>query len=861
MHATDEMIDSVKELASEQQKLGVIGDETQLAGAQQLSTFLKSTDALKTLVPAMNNLAAQQKGVNATASDMVNIGNLMGKAMQGQTSALTRVGITFSEAEAQVMKYGNETERAAMLAKIITNNVGNMNAALAATPAGQMRQLKNNLGDVMETVGMGLQNFMLPLLQVVNKLVERLATLANAFKSFSELITGRKSTATSSAGIASSESLATTADSYNDTADAIDNVTDATNNATKATEKAAKAAKKYLSPLDEIHRLGADSSASSVGSATPSTSAGSGGLGEAVDYGALAEGSTVLDETIKKVSKLQKFLENLFKAFKEGLSQGLGDWKSKIASMKASLNSIKEYFFAIATDPQVVGSANRLLTSFATALGQVTGSFARIGMTIADNIIGGVASYLADSKDYIAGKLSDIFDIRADIYSLVGEYTVAFANVFDVFSSPEAQSLTGNVIGIFSDAFLGAQAVVERITRDIATLILRPFIDNQDGIKQVLSVYVETFASVTGTIKQAVQEVSDKFLEVYDEHIGPFVSDLTEDISEITGILLEKWNTYIAPIISETGEKVQELWDNHLSKMFESAGECLGTITDSLSILWKKVLSPCIKWIAAHVLPVIAPIISSLQTSFFGFFGAVSDVVNGILQHLSGLIKFLTGVFTGDWSGAWEGIKQMFQGFGTSFGGVIEWLKTSQLGQLISWITGTFTSDWDNVWENVKSIFSGVFDSLIELAKGPINSVIGLINGLIEKINGRLGWIENTMKFTVGGTIPIINRKWSYTSPSLHLGRVNTIPYLAKGAVIPPNSEFMAMLGDQKSGKNLEAPESLIRQIMREELSSSGGKSTYEVPIYLGTREIARAVIDEAKLMRIQNGRNPFELA
>ncbi|MDO4649457.1 MAG: hypothetical protein Q4B26_12475 [Eubacteriales bacterium] len=859
MHATDDMIDSIKQLASEQQKLGVIGDETQLAGAQQLATFLNSTEALKTLVPAMNNLAAQQKGVNASAGDMVNIGNLMGKVMQGQVSALTRVGITFSDAEEKVLKFGTEEQKAAMLAQVITNNVGNMNAALAATPAGQMKQLKNNLSDVMETVGMGLQNFMLPLLQVINKLVARLATLANAFKSFSELITGRKSTETAASGIASTDSLATAADSYNDTANAIENVANATDDATKATTAAAKAAKKYLSPLDEIHKIGADTSTTSAGSGSPSATGG--GLGDAVDYGALAEGTTVLDETINKVSKLQKFLQNLFRLYKKGLVQGLGEWKRKISSMQTSLESIKTSLIGIATDPQVVSSARRMLTSFATALGQVTGSFVRIGLTIADNLVGGIASYLEDSQDYIAGKLSDIFDIRADIYALVGEYSVAFANVFDIFSSSEAQNLTGNVIGIFSDAFLGAQAVVERITRDIATLILQPFIDNQENIKQVLSVYVSTFESVTGTMKQAVQEVTDKFLAMYDEHIAPFVADLTEDISEITGILTENWNTYIAPIIQNTGDKVQELWDKHLSPMFDSAGECLGTIVDSISKLWKSVLAPCIKWISANVLPVISPILSTLQTSIFGFFGGVGQVVNGILQHLSGLIKFITGVFTGDWSGAWEGIKQMFQGFGTSFGGVIEWLKNSQLGQLISWIAGTFTSDWSNVWENVKSIFSDVFDSLIELAKGPINSVIGLINGLIEKINGRLGWIENTMKFSVGGTIPIINRRWSYTSPSLHLGRVNTIPYLAKGAVIPPNSEFMAMLGDQKAGRNLEAPESLIRQIMREELgNNTGGKSTYEVPIYLGTREIARAVIDEAKLMRIQSGRNPFEL-
>lgn len=119
MDATAAEIQSIKELAAAQQQIGVIGDEVQLSGAQQIATFLTQKASLDVLIPAMNNLLAQQKGLNATTQDAVSIGNLMGKAMQGQTSALTRVGIIFNEAQEKVMKYGSETERAAMLAEII----------------------------------------------------------------------------------------------------------------------------------------------------------------------------------------------------------------------------------------------------------------------------------------------------------------------------------------------------------------------------------------------------------------------------------------------------------------------------------------------------------------------------------------------------------------------------------------------------------------------------------------------------------------------------------------------------------------------------------------------------------------------
>lgn len=176
MGATAAEIQSIKDLASAQQELGVIGDEVQLSGAQQIATFLNEKASLETLLPAMNNLLAQQKGLNATTQDAITVGNLMGKVMQGQTSALTRVGITFDEAEEKVLKYGTESERAAMLAQVITNNVGNMNAQLAQTESGKQQQLANRLGDIKEQIG-GLVNGALPFVTIAAQSTQALASI------------------------------------------------------------------------------------------------------------------------------------------------------------------------------------------------------------------------------------------------------------------------------------------------------------------------------------------------------------------------------------------------------------------------------------------------------------------------------------------------------------------------------------------------------------------------------------------------------------------------------------------------------------------------------------------------------------
>ena len=188
MGATDAEIQSIKELASAQQEIGVIGDEVQLSGAQQIATFLNEKASLETLIPAMNNLLAQQKGLNASTGDAVSVGNMLGKVMMGEVGALKEVGITFSEAEANVLKYGTEQERAAMLAQVIQNNVGNMNAELAATDSGKQQQLVNTLGDMKEQIG-GLVNGALPFVTMAAQASQALAAVSTLIAGIKTLTT------------------------------------------------------------------------------------------------------------------------------------------------------------------------------------------------------------------------------------------------------------------------------------------------------------------------------------------------------------------------------------------------------------------------------------------------------------------------------------------------------------------------------------------------------------------------------------------------------------------------------------------------------------------------------------------------
>lgn len=138
-------------------------------------------------------------------------------------------------------------------------------------------------------------------------------------------------------------------------------------------------------------------------------------------------------------------------------------------------------------------------------------------------------------------------------------------------------------------------------------------------------------------------------------------------------------------------------------------------------------------------------------------------------------------------------------------------LKTA-LGGLLTFIKGVFTGDWNKAWEGLKQSFKGVVNSVLAIAGGLVNAIIKGLNWLISKIN--------TISFTVPSWIPGVGGK----SVGFHLSPVSawTVPYLAEGAVIPPNREFLAVLGDQKQGTNIETPLSTMIEAFNAAMNNYG---------------------------------------
>ena len=808
--------------------------------------------------------------------------------------------------------------------------------------ANQVRVMQLQLQSLKATVGQGLINLFTPVLRVINILLGKLATLANAFKSFTELITGKKSsgqTGASGAGLAGTDAIADTADQYGNAADNAEKLADATNDTADATKKATKAAKGYLSPLDEINNYSTDKSADSS-SKVPGTT---GGLADRmkdavqnVDYGKMAKGETVLDKMLKPLNKIINRFKELAKLVAKGFWDGLGDYEPIFDGIKKDLDSIWKSLKDIFTDSEVTKAANNFLDSFAYAIGQVAGSFTRIGLTIAQNIIGGIEKFLKQNTQRIKNYLIDMFNIGSEIAQIGGNLAVAFADVFSVFGGETAQQITADLIGIFAEIGMVLTETAAKLGRDILNMIAQPFIDNKDILKSAIEGSLGAIETVTSGVLIVVQNLSDAISRLYDEHVKPFFDSIANGLSSIFGTLITGYNTYVLPVLQGLAEQFKGLLEGPLGDAILKIEAFLGKLIDSLKLLWESVLVPLINWIIANLLPVVAKIIDVVGTTAIKVLESLIKIIGDVTDTLSGIIDFLVGVFTGDWELAWQGIKEIADGAWSFIKDVVsgawEIIKTVTKGALsiiksiistawnaIKALTSTIWNAikktlsglwnslkstastvfnaiktkvvgvWDSVknktsktWENVATFVSNkveaiknaitnkfnaardavrsAFEGIVDFIKAPINQAISIVNNAVGMINNAIGGIESAFSFG----------PWTVPTPfgSKTIGfhatfpRIGTIPYLASGAVIPPRSEFLAVLGDQKKGNNLEAPESLLRQIVREESGKEQGDgNTYNVTVNASGRKLLDIIISEAEMRRNRNGKNPFELA
>lgn len=294
-------------------------------------------------------------------------------------------------------------------------------------------------------------------------------------------------------------------------------------------------------------------------------------------------------------------------------------------------------------------------------------------------------------------------------------------------------------------------------------------------------------------------------------------------------------------------------------------------------------------------IPLLIAMIASLLLSITTSTGHGQELINGVKETLQGFIDFFAGIFTGDTERTAKGIEGIFSGLkgiiGSVIDGIRDWLNglldwidkktngklkplitgikaivTAVFGNikqtvgnviddiktifsgLIKFISGVFSGDFDKAWEGIKDIFKGIWNTIIDLLNGAINIIIKGLNWLIKQMN--------KISFDVPSWVPFVGGK----SIGVNIDYIseNVLPRLAKGAVIPANDEFLAVLGDQTHGNNIEAPEGLIRKIVREE---SGGSGEVHVTIVLDSvtgKKLFETVVRENNAVVRATGASPL---
>lgn len=235
------------------------------------------------------------------------------------------------------------------------------------------------------------------------------------------------------------------------------------------------------------------------------------------------------------------------------------------------------------------------------------------------------------------------------------------------------------------------------------------------------------------------------------------------------------------------------------------------------------------------------------------------DVVKMRFQQLS---SWISSVFTKDWSKQFGIIGDYMNGWAQNLKNLMDAVKQIFNG-VVEFVNGVLSGNWQRAWNGIKEIFSGIWNAMASVMKAPINTIISFMNAVLraaERMQNGFASAMNHMNIDLPGWLEDLT---GYSSIGFNIPYWNapTIPYLAKGAVIPPNKEFMAVLGDQKNGNNIEAPEALIRKIVREESGNSNTKQRIEIPVYLERRQVYKAVLEEGKIVRTQTGMNPFAMA
>lgn len=565
-------------------------------------------------------------------------------------------------------------------------------------------------------------------------------------------------------------------------ADAIKSATKAQEQLTSAVEETSDAQKGALAGFDEIQTLSDKTAETATASAGADT--------PVEDLANIADkdgGKIPLEFDTSGIENAVKAIQTAVERIKAILSS-LARWAE--TTIKPQFGKL---FDAIAPALPVIQT--KVQEAFSGLSEIASQAFAGVKTNI-ETMFSNVGSLAAPLGEYFTTQLPGFISTAI---SSIGTILLGLLDSFNL--------VFGDILGIaqtFSEGFL---STVLPVLTEFGTQALGTLTQVFGEVKDIFdSVWEEGIAPFFKRIVKYWNEAWESVKSVWEAHGQPIFDGINKAFKNMGDILKNVWELFLKPVWDNFMQSLDWLWEQHLKPLWDQVLAFVASLIECALAIYNNAIVPIGKWVQGYLYPILANTINTIWNIISDVAGFFIDIISSIIQACKGVTEFLAGVFTLDFQRALDGLEEIGNSFANA--GI--------------------------------ALFEGAVNIIIDLINGMINGVVTGINVVINALN--------SIKFDVPDWVPI----WGGKHFGINLSPLTapqipklSIPRLATGAVIPPNREFLAVLGDQKQGTNIEAPLETIKQAFREALAESGGSGRQmNVVLQVGRRELARTVVE-----------------
>ena len=484
---------------------------------------------------------------------------------------------------------------------------------------------------------------------------------------------------------------------------------------------------------------------------------------------AVAGGGDLDKATNNLVFSIQKYFENIVPVVERSL-QGIGQLIERVAPMliqtvaRALINAI----------PSLLNAVYEMVIGLAKGVYQ----------GVIDLFKGGAKKTIEAQTNEIAKSTKNQNALTDAIKETNKEQKKSLAG-FD-----EIQTLTAN-----------SESNVEDFGLNASSSANMPSISVQTDTKQAENKLLPFFNKIKKAMEPLIKVTKEWVKGLNFEGLTNGLKSLLEPLKEFGAfaqeVLFWVYTNVFLPLSTWSMNEFAPVVIDSLKQAFEGLNLVIQPVWEGLQILFEK-LEPIISWIKDTAIWIVKEL-GNVFSNIGDVFQEKGDKIKQIFADIGSIVQTVWKVIQPILDRMKQHIKIVFDAIAPIVGSLID-----VFSGLAAFISGVFQGDWEKAWDGVVGVFKGI-----------VNILIDALNIFIRGLN------------LIQFDLPDWDILGSWAGKTLGID-IPEIPHLAQGAVIPPNREFMAVLGDQKHGRNLEAPEDLIRQIVREETASATPNFTVE---------------------------------